>query len=174
MRYEAAPDWNTYLNGTIKNHDLWTALDEHVALSSPVVERARAAAARARIRHILILSEDWCGDAVNVIPWVARLAEQLPEVDLKVFGRDANPDLMASHLTGAGKSIPVVILLDAQFREMGWWGPRPSALQKWVVEEGLALAQEDRYREVRKWYARNKGQAILEELIGLMESTSAA
>ena len=174
MRYEAAPDWTTYLDGTIKHHDLWTAVDRHVALLPQVVERARAAADRAGIRHILVLSEDWCGDAVNIVPWVARLAEQLPVVDLRVFGRDISPDLMACHLTGTSKSIPIVVLLDAEFRELGWWGPRPGALQRWVVEEGLAMAREDRYREVRKWYARNKGQAILEELIKLMETATTA
>jgi len=173
-RYEAAPDWNTYLNATVKNHDLWTAVDRHVELTPQVIDRARKVTSLAGIRHVLILSEDWCGDAVNIVPWVARLVERLPEVDLRVFGRDANPDLMNSHLTGSSQSVPVVLLLDAGFRELGWWGPRPTALQTWVIEEGLALPKEERYLEVRKWYARDKGQSILGELIGLMETAATA
>jgi hypothetical protein len=37
-----------------------------------------------------------------------------------------------------------------------------------VVEEGLALDAGDRYKEARKYYARDKGRTTLEELLGLM------
>ena len=29
----------------------------------------------------------------------------------------------------------IVIAYDAEFRELGWWGPRPAALQAWVMAE---------------------------------------
>ena len=45
---------------------------------------------------------------------------------------------------------------------------RPGPLQEWVVEEGLALDAGDRYKEARKYYARDKGRTTLEELLGLM------
>ncbi len=119
--------------------------------------------------HLLVLSEDWCGDAVNTVPIVARLAELAPNTDLRVLARDENLDLMDAHLTGTSRSIPVVIVLDEEFNERGWWGPRPAALQQWVLGPGRALEKDVRYREIRSWYARDKGVSTLRELVELME-----
>jgi len=114
---------------------------------------------------LVALSEDWCGDAVNTLPVVARLAEAAGW-DLRVLSRDDNPDLMESHLTnGRSRSIPVVIVYDEQFREVGWWGPRPSELQTWVLSEGLAMPSPERYKVVRRWYAQDKGRTTLAELL---------
>jgi len=168
-RYEAAQDWPTYLAGTVKNHDLWTAIDRHVEIGADRVDAARAAALEGGVRYVLALSEDWCGDAVNILPWVARLIGMMPGVDIRILSRDANPDLMDAHLTGTSRSIPVVILYDEQFNELGWWGPRPSELQAFVLGTGLTLPKDERYREVRTWYARDKGQSILAEITALMQ-----
>lgn len=64
---------------------------------------------------------------------LAKLAERASNLDLKILGRDSNPDLMDSHLTGGSRSIPVVILLDETFIERAWWGPRPRDLQEWAL-----------------------------------------
>jgi len=126
------------------------------------VEAARAMAGRWKL---VALSEDWCGDAVNTLPVVARLAEAAGW-DLRVLSRDDNPDLMEAHLTnGRSRSIPVVIVYDEQFREVGWWGPRPSELQTWVLSEGLAMPSPERYKVVRRWYAQDKGRTTLAELL---------
>src|SRR5690606_28194364 len=122
-------------------------------------------------RNLLVLNEDWCGDAVNTVPYVAALAEAVPGFELRIVGRDANPDLMDAHLTNGSRSIPVVIVLDEAYRELGWWGPRPRELQAWVLDEGLALPAEERYREIRKWYARDKGRTALAEIVALLEAT---
>lgn len=131
------------------------------------VERARALPGKI---HLLVLNEDWCGDSVNTLPAIAKLAALAPErIDLRVLGRDANPDLMDAHLTGTSRSIPVVIVLDADYVERGWWGPRPKVLQAWVHGPGQSLDKAARYREIRRWYARDRALTTLEELVTLME-----
>ena len=97
----------------------------------------------------------------------------MPNVQLRVLGRDANPDLMDAHLTGTSRSIPVVIIYDQDFNEIGWWGPRPTELQKWVKEVGLTMEKDERYRHIRAWYARDKGRTTVQEIVGLMEGVSA-
>lgn len=52
-------------------------------------------------------------------------------------------------------------------------GPRPGALQAWVATEGVGLPKADRYREVRKWYARDRGRTTLEEITRFLERTAA-
>ena len=122
--------------------------------------------------HLLVLSEDWCGDAVNSVPVIARLAELAPNVDLRVLARDENLDLMDAHLSGTSRAIPVVIALDGEFNERGWWGSRPAPLQQWVTGPGKAMEKDARYREIRSWYARDKGRTTLEEVVGMMEKTA--
>ncbi len=46
--------------------------------------------------------------------------------------------------------------------------PRPGPIQNWVLEEGLALQSDERYKEIRRWYARDKGGTMLRELMDLM------
>src|SRR5690606_33269587 len=113
---------------------------------------------------------DWCGDAINTVPLFDRLAQEAPNLELRLLGRDANPDLMDTHLTNGSRSIPVVMILDEEFRELAWWGPRPRPLQEWVLSEGLELPPEERYAEVRRWYARDAGRTTIEEIVSLMES----
>ena len=70
-------------------------------------------------RRILVITEDWCGTSLGVLPYVFRLAEASPGVELRVFLRDDNPDLMDQYLKeGRYRSIPVVVFLDDAFTEL--------------------------------------------------------
>jgi hypothetical protein len=165
-RFEAAQDFTSYVAIAQKNKELWEAV---YRLARVPVDVALRAAAVAGQWHLLVLSEDWCGDAVNTLPVVARLVEQVPSLDLRILARDKNPDLMDRHLTGTSRSIPVIMLLDDQFEERGWWGPRPTELQHWVLEEGLKLPKDERYPKTRQWYARDHGRTTLNEVVSLLE-----
>lgn len=165
-RYEAAATFGAYVATTVENASLWRDAARLARVGDDAVARAAALPGQ---WHLLVLSEDWCGDAVNSVPYVARLAELAPNVDLRVLARDQNPDLMDAHLTGQARSIPVVIAYDAAFAEHGWWGPRPAPLQAWVFGEGQAFDKPDRYRQVRAWYARDRGRTTVDEVLGLLE-----
>jgi len=170
-RYLAAQDFESMLASAQKNIELWTALWRHARVDDDYVRRASSLPG---LWHLLVLSEDWCGDAVNTVPVVARLADQCPNLDLRVLARDANPDIMDAHLTGLSRSIPVIIALDDTFAERGWWGPRPTALQRWVSGQGQLLEKTTRYREARTWYARDRGRTTLEEVVSMLERAATA
>ena len=165
-RYERAATFEQYIEQAEKNHDLWRALADRARVPEEIAARVRALPGR---RHLLVLSEDWCGDAVNTVPVIARLAASATNLDLRILARDRNPDLRDAHLTNGSRSIPVVMVLDEQFTECGWWGPRPAPLQRWVLETGLGMPKEERYREVRRWYARDQGRTTLDEIVALLE-----
>jgi hypothetical protein len=61
-----------------------------------------------------------------------------------------------------------VIVYDEDFREVGWWGPRPGEIQEWVLSEGLAMPSPERYKVVRRWYAEDKGRTTLRELLEVL------
>ena len=165
-RYLGAPEFEEMLATVEKNADLWAAVWRRAKVPD---EHVRRVAALGGAWHLLVLSEDWCGDAVNSVPAVARLAELAPNLDLRVLARDHNLDLMDAHLTGTSRSIPVIIILDENFEEQGWWGSRPAELQSWVLGPGREMDTEERYRHVRGWYARDAGRATLDEIVAALE-----
>jgi hypothetical protein len=168
-RFAAAADFDTYVRGLAAKGDLWRALYRTLPLPEDLVERARAIAGS---WHLLLLSEDWCSDAVSSLPLVARLAEQVPSLEVRVLARDENEDLMQLHLTRDTRSIPVVMILDGSFSEVGWWGPRPALLQSWMEGEARKLPKEERGKQKRAWYARDRGRTALEEVVRLLENAS--
>ena len=165
-RWERALPFERFLETAQSNVELWQALYRRARVSPTLLAQAQA------LRtpwHLLVLSEDWCGDAVNTVPLVARLAQLAGNLELRVLARDQNLDLMDTHLTGTSRSIPVIMALDGDFVEHGWWGPRPAELQAWFLAVGKALEKAERYREIRTWYARDRGVSTLTEVIALLE-----
>jgi hypothetical protein len=58
-----------------------------------------------------------------------------------------------------------VVALDENFEELGHWGPRPSELQAWVMANRGTMAKSELYPQVRKWYARDRGETTLREVL---------
>jgi hypothetical protein len=164
--FESALRFSEFLEQAQKNAELWRDTYRLVRLPADAVERAARVPGR---WHLLVMVEDWCGDAVNTVPMLARLAELVDTFDLRVVGRDANPELMDAHLTNGSRSIPIVMVLDEDFVEHGWWGPRPTELQQWVLGPGQALEKGERYRQVRTWYARDRGRSTIDEVLTVIE-----
>jgi hypothetical protein len=118
-------------------------------------------------RRLLVIAEDWCGDASSTIPILARFADAAPGMELRVLRRDEHPELMDRYLTNGSRSIPIVIALDESYRELGHWGPRPGALQAWVLENRLVVPKAELYPQIRKWYARDRGETTLREVLAV-------
>ncbi|MFN2565051.1 MAG: thioredoxin family protein [Gemmatimonadaceae bacterium] len=83
-RYCAAKPFAEFLRDVQANADLWRSLARRAHVPEQVVERVRALGGR---WHLLVLVEDWCGDAVNTLPVLARLAELADNVGLRVRPR---------------------------------------------------------------------------------------
>lgn len=170
-RFRSASTFSEYLETVEQNRELWHALARRAAVDEETRDRAHAIPGR---WNVIALTEDWCGDAINTLPVFDRLAEAAGNIELRVLLRDENPDLMDAHLTnGTSRSIPVLIVYDETFRERGWWGPRPAPIQEWVMTEGMQLEVEDRYREVRRYYARDRGRTSLDEFLRILERAAA-
>ena len=168
---EAYP-WADYLGTEVKEHrGLWEAVWQRARV--PEWARARAARLCGEWR-LLVISEDWCGDASNTVPVLAKLAEEVPGMEMRVVKRDDNLELIDAHLTGGSRSIPLAVLRRPDFTVAGQWGPRPSELQRFVLAEKRAGVRPvgDIYRDVRTSYARDRGESTIRELLGLVESAS--
>jgi len=130
-----------------------------------VPDWALAAVSPETPRKLLVIAEDWCGDASNTVPIIARLVAQAPGLELRVIMRDKYPEVMDQYLTNGSRSIPIVIALDKDFEEVGHWGPRPTELQAWVMANRATMPKTEMYPQVRKWYARDRGETTLREVL---------
>lgn len=161
---EALP-WSAFFNQGMDLRALWDGVSRH----AKIPDWAIAAAARPGGLRLLVLAEDWCGDAANTVPVLVALAERVPGLELRVLPRDLYPALMDRYLTDGSRSIPIVVGLDQEFRELGQWGPRPAELQAWVMANKATMPADQKYAETRRWYARDKGESTLREVLAAME-----
>ena len=165
-RFEGAKRLSDFIAGAEQNREMWQSIYARASVSDDILELARELPAK---RHLLVLVEDWCGDAFNSVPWLARLADAVADkLELRVLRRDQNLDLMDEHLSPTGgRAIPVVMVLDENFSEIGWWGSRPAELQAWVDETGKSLDKAERYHQMRLWYSRDRGVSTLREVLAI-------
>lgn len=78
---------------------------------------------------VLVIAEDWCGDVINNMPTLGKIAKESGKLNLHVFLRDQNLDIMNQYLNqGKFMSIPVFVFFDEQMREVGRFIERPAAV----------------------------------------------
>lgn len=161
-RFEKAQTFQQFLEGTRDSKHPWQEFYRRARVQEELLERARGLKEN---WHFLVLCEEWCGDGANSLPYLARMLDVVPNLHLRILSRDENPDLRDAHLTRGSRSIPVVMILDKEFREVGWWGPRPEPLQEIFLKELKDLPNEERYSRLRAWYARDRGRTTLLEIL---------
>jgi Thioredoxin len=81
--------------------------------------------------NVLVLAEDWCGDVIDNLPILGRLATESGRLNVRVFLRDQNVDIMDQYLNkGEFRSIPVFAFFDGQFHELGRFIERPESVTR--------------------------------------------
>ncbi|MEO8198954.1 MAG: thioredoxin family protein [Gemmatimonadota bacterium] len=161
--WSEAMKFDEFLAVSGSHHALWEGL---FRLSQ--IPAWAAGATKGKKRNLLVIAEDWCGDASNTIPFLAHWASVTPEISLRIIRRDEHLDVMDRYLTNGSRSIPVVIVLDENYEELGYWGPRPKALQEWVMANKGTIPKAELYPQVRKWYARDRGETTLREVMAIV------
>lgn len=104
----------------------------------------RASALPEGPRKLLAIAEAWCGDVYRELPTAVRIAEAAG-MDLRVFLRDENPDIMDEFLSNDGKSraIPVFVFYTSDTRYITHFSERSAS-----AHAGLAVAIEEAKRKL--------------------------
>ena len=69
--------------------------------------------------QLLVLTADWCGDAVSTTPCILKLAESSDKISVKVFNRDDEVDLTNSFLPeNRAGTVPVFVVMDSGMNEI--------------------------------------------------------
>lgn len=96
--------------------------------------------------NALILTEDWCGDALVNVPVLMAIAQQTGKLNLRFFLRDKNLDLADQYLKeGKYRSVPVFVFFDHDMRELGHFIERPAqaTVEMQAATDALAAAHPD-------------------------------
>ena len=99
--------------------------------------------------RVIVLTEDWCGDAMMNTPILLHLAEKT-DMEVRMLPRDQNLELMDQYLTnGKSRSIPIFVFIDETGNEVAKWGPRAEPVQQFVdeVRKDLPAKEADDYKE---------------------------
>ncbi len=110
----------------------------------------------------MVITEDWCGDSAQNLPYIAALADLNENIDLRILLRDENTDIMDNYLTnGISRSIPILVAFDEEGEDLFRWGPRPLEAQDLIDKLKSEGYEKKEYMEkLHLWYARNRGKNI--------------
>jgi len=116
--------------------------------------------------HWLLITEPWCGDAAHSHAFISKLAELNPKIHLDVQNRDAEGSEIINYLTNGTQSIPILVVRDAEQKDLFVWGPRPSDAQKLYIQQRSddTISPDDKKRNLQVWYNKDKGVMMQQEL----------
>lgn len=140
VRFEQGLTWANFLAGAAVNRDKFEN-----NYSNPVLTEAdlaffrKAASLPHGPRKLLAIAEAWCGDVYRELPTAARIAEAAG-MELRIFLRDENPDIMDEFLSNGGKSraIPVFVFYTADMAYITHFTERSAS-----AHAGLAKALDE-------------------------------
>jgi hypothetical protein len=136
-QFEAGFTYEGYKAQMTRNQERFLANEKAAQLKADDVAAFKAL----KPLNVLVLAEDWCGDVVNNVPVLGKLAAESGTLNVRVLLRDSEPGatVMSQYLNrGEFKSIPVVVFLDENFNEVGHWIERPDSVTQKRADLRLA------------------------------------
>lgn len=163
--------WPQFRDAIDARPQLWARTQSIVAIPDAVAQRARALGTW----KLLIVADDDCSDSGNVLPYLARLSELAPNLEIRITPDDERGQrLKETHRAPDGRAaFPLLVLLDDGWRDRGCWVERPAQLQWWYMTRGHALmdSDPDTYRrEKLGFYDFDHGESTLNEVLGMIEA----
>ena len=122
-----------------------------------------------KTQNWILISEDWCGDSAQNVPYIAKIADYSSKINLRIVPRDHNLDLMDKYLTNGARSIPKLIAFDEQGDELFQWGARPKEAQDLVTKLKNEGKNKTEFLEaLHLWYGKNRGKNLESEFVEIL------
>jgi hypothetical protein len=169
--YGGGVAWPAFLDAASARRELWVRNAEAASVPADLFERARAVPGSWRILAVAI---DACSDSVNTLPYVAKLAELVPSLDLRIVDSTVGREIMERHRTPDDRAAtPTLLLLDGEWSEAGCFIERPARLQAWYAERQGTMPTRELTDLKMEWYAGDAGRATLADLVAMLEGAAA-
>jgi len=144
-RFATGLTYEGYKDQMTRNRDRVEANEARVEIDADDLETFRTLNGPI---HVLALAEDWCGDVIANLPVLGVLAREAGTLDVRIFLRDQNKDLIQRYLNqGKYESIPVFAFFDDSFNELGVFIERPATVHAEHPEFGAYGAPADALAE---------------------------
>lgn len=158
-----------YLEYTKLNIVRMNRNDKTVQLS----EQQLALVATLPVCKLLVIGDAWCGDTGQIIPVIEKIVEASEgRWQMRIISRDSFPELIETYHTNGAKSIPKILFMNEQNEVITTWGPRPASalaiLKNWKANQDT-MTKEDFEKELHLWYAKDRGQEIINELLAVLK-----
>jgi len=168
--YEDGITFEQFLAKAKQRRGAWHDHYENGAPTHQAVQAARAVGTETRF---LVVAEDWCGDSVNTVPYLARLVEQVPGWEMRIINSRRGADVMAANLTPDGReATPTILVLDSDHEQIGAFVERPTILQEWFLRAESELPREELFEQKYTWYTEDAGEETVRELTELARQAS--
>jgi hypothetical protein len=155
--YTEGTTFEEYLPHAAERNELWRTNWEGSVVPDEVLEAFRAREGSAW--HLLAVVHPGCSDSMSTIPHLARLADEVEGLELRLVDPERGRSIMEAHRTPDDRSAtPTVLLLDENLEVAGCWVEQPSALQTWWLGEARGLPAGERFEKKMAWYAEDAGR----------------
>jgi hypothetical protein len=169
--YDRGRTWPAFFAGVNARKALWT---ENYERGEPAAELVARALAVPGVWRVLAVAEDSCSDSASTIPYLARLVELVPSIELRIVGSRDGRWVMESHRTEDGRAAtPTIVLLDERFEERGCFVERPAALRRFLAEHRPRLAEDEVLARKMVWYREDRGGATVRDFVEMLEAAAA-
>lgn len=149
----------------------WLRMADSARVDDAMIARARAVGGTWKL---LVIAIDSCGDSMNSVPYLAKLAESVPGMELRIVLPAQGKAVQESHRSMDGRTAtPTIVLLDPQGADRGCIVELPKEIRHWAHGVRSAVSSDSLHAGIRAFYARNRGAAIVTEAVELLEAARA-
>ncbi|MEJ2184817.1 MAG: thioredoxin family protein [Gemmatimonadota bacterium] len=150
----------------------WRTAYRDAVVPDSLLARARAVPGDWKL---LVVAADWCPDSYHTVPYLARLAEQVPGIELRLVSTGPGKAIMDAYRTPDGRSAtPTMLILNGKYQEEGCMVERPTALEKlYLAHRAKGESNAEAHEEAMAWYERDRGRSALSEIVDRLAAAAA-
>lgn len=155
-----------FVEATREHTDAWDQGYRGAAVPDSLMERTRSVVGRWRI---LVVTDVGCHDALHSVPPLARLAEAVPRIELRLADSRTGMWVMNARRTRDGRAAtPTIVVLDGAWNEAGAVVEHPRALLEFLEEHRMRRDDAEFRERVLKWYETDRGVSVIAEIVDMM------
>jgi Thioredoxin len=146
----------------------WLRLADSAQVDEALLARARAVGGTWRV---LVVAIDACGDSMNSVPYLAKLAASVPGIDLRIVLPVNGRAVQSTHRSMDGRqATPTIVLLDSTGRDVGCIVELPQGIRRWAHGVRSSVSSDSLHAGIRAFYAKDRGRGITTEMVELLEA----
>lgn len=149
----------------------WLKMADSARVDDALVARAKAVGGT---WHLLVVAIDACGDSMNNVPYLAKLSELVPGLDLRIVLPVNGRPVQDTHRSLDGRTAtPTFVLLDSKGNDVGCIVELPREIRDWAHGVRGTVSSDSLHAGIRTFYAANRGVAITTEAVEMLEAAKA-